>query len=141
MAVLPQPYHMQPTPTPRLATCEPRLKASAAARALAQAGFNASRHWSSPALASSTCPVAVSWPARMALIRRNSSGSIPAFAASSSQSASWAMAHCGTPKPRKAPDGAWLVSAARLVLSTWGTKYGPVAWIGTRSETVGPHEA
>ncbi len=58
--VLPQPYHMQPTPTPRRSgPSTARLKASASARNSAQRGFNASRHGAIPALASRTWPVAV----------------------------------------------------------------------------------
>ena len=64
---------------------------------------------SSPALASSTCPVGVVSPARSALMWRNSSRSMPAAAARSSISVSCAIAACGTPKPRKAPAGVSLV--------------------------------
>ena len=56
-------------------------------------------------------------------------------------SASWAIAACGTPKPRKAPAGGPFVYTARLVLSTEPTSYGPIAWTGTRLATVGPHDA
>jgi hypothetical protein len=32
------------------------------------------------------------------------------------------------------------VSTARVTARTFGTRYGPVAWIGTRLATVGPHD-
>ena len=63
---------------------------------------------------------------------------MPSAAARSSISVSWAIAACGTPKPRKAPDGATLVWIARVVHRAASTAYGPVAWTGTRLATVGP---
>ena len=53
--------------------------------------------------------VAVRSPARSALRSRNSRGSMSSWPARSSISASWAMATCGTPNPRKAPAGVPLV--------------------------------
>ena len=94
-----------------------------------------------PTLASSTWPVAVAWPARSALITRNSSRSMPSRSASSSSSASVAIAACGVPKPRKAPAGTRLVETARERATMAGTKYGPEQCTGTRLATVGPHEA
>ena len=52
---------------------------------------------------------------------------MPSRSARSSISASWAIAACGTPKPRKAPAGGPLVYTARLVLSTAPTSYGPTS--------------
>ena len=50
---------------------------------------------------------------------------MPSLSASSSIIASWAMAACGTPKPRKAPDGGALVNQASPQVRTLGTRYGP----------------
>ena len=105
------PYHMQPMPTPRRFGPPAALKAAIVVAArLRQCGRSASRHAARPtdwrrAPGRSRC---VS-PARSALRRRNSSRSMPSLSASSSISASWAIAACGTPKPRKAPDGGALV--------------------------------
>ena len=65
---------------------------------------------------------------------------MPAAAASSSISSSPSSAACGTPKPRKAPAMLLLVSTARVSARTFGTRYGPLAWMGTRLATVGPHD-
>ena len=65
---------------------------------------------------------------------------MPMATASSSISASCTIAHCGTPKPRKAPPIASLVWIARVVQCTAGTRYGPIAWIGTRLPTIGPQD-
>src|SRR3546814_5716294 len=72
--VLPQPYHTQPMPTPRRCRESCSLNFSAAARQSRQAGRSASRQRGRPAEASSTWPVAVASPTRMALSARNSSG-------------------------------------------------------------------
>ena len=61
-------------------------------------------------------------------------------AASSSISSSPSSVDCGTPKPRNAPATLSCVSTARVNARTWGTRYGPLAWIGTRLATVGPHD-
>ena len=66
--------------------------------------------------------------------------SIPIRSAIMSISVSWAMAACGTPKPRNAPAGVPLVKMPAEVACTAGTKYGPVACTGTRSLTVMPHD-
>src|SRR6185295_16831666 len=42
---------------------------------------------------------------------------------------------------RNAPATLSCVSTARVSARTFGTRYGPLAWIGTRLATVGPHEA
>ena len=47
---------------------------------------------------------------------------------------------CGTPKPRNAPAIELLVRTARVNARTLGTRYGPLAWIGTRLATVGPQD-
>ena len=47
---------------------------------------------------------------------------MPSLSASSSIIASWAMAACGTPKPRKAPDGGALVNQASPQVRTLGTR-------------------
>ena len=60
---------------------------------------------------------------------------------SSSIIASWAMAPCGTPKPRNAPAGWQWVKNPRPRVRTLGTAYGPDAWMGTRVATVGPQLA
>ncbi len=62
-----------------------------------------------PTESSSTWPVMVASPARSAFSRRNASQSMPSASASSSIAASLAIALCGTPKPRNAPDGGQLV--------------------------------
>ena len=51
----------------------------------------------------------VASPLRNAFSRRNSSQSMPSLSASSSIAASLAIALCGTPKPRNAPDGGQLL--------------------------------
>ena len=61
-------------------------------------------------------------------------------AASSSISSSPSSVDCGTPKPRNAPATLLWVSTARVSARTLGTRYGPLAWIGTRLATVGPHD-
>ena len=104
-AVLPMPYHMQPMPTPRLSGSSRALARAASSSARRQRGSSASRQGARPALASSTWPVAVASPARSAFFRRIASRSMPSFSARSSISASWAIAACGTPKPRNAPAG------------------------------------
>ena len=72
---------------------------------------------------------------------RNSSGSMPSWPARSSISASWAIAACGTPKPRKAP-GRRAVRVDRAARARdRGDRVRPIAWTGTRLATVGPHEA
>ena len=83
--VLPHPYHMPATPTPRLSA--PRASAlyrSAADRASRQCGRSASRHALKPMPSAKTCPVTVGSPAPSALRMRNSSGSISRRSASSS---------------------------------------------------------
>ena len=141
--VLPQPYHMHAIPAPRrrCRAAAEALKASAAARSAFQRGRSASRQATSPTLASSTWPVAVRSPARSAFRCRNSSGSRRKAIASSSIRVSCAMAACGTPKPRKAPDGGECVKIARESARTFGARYGPMQCTGTRPATVGPHEA
>jgi hypothetical protein len=61
ITVLPMPYHMQATPTPRLlprreplSACWQALKPATADSACSHAGLMAVRHWASPALAWST---------------------------------------------------------------------------------------
>ena len=65
---------------------------------------------------------------------------MPASAASSSRSSSPSSVDCGTPKPRKAPQTLPFVCTARVSARTFGTRYGPLAWIGTRLATVGPQD-
>ena len=111
-AVLPMPYHMQPMPTPARMALRPALRvlpSDACASSRCQWGLRASRHAARPALASSIWPLWVLSPARSALMWRKSSRSMPEASARSSISVSWAMAACGTPKPRKAPAGVSLV--------------------------------
>ena len=55
--------------------------------------------------------------------------------------ASCAIAPCGTPNPRNAPEGWQCVKNPRPRVRTFGTAYGPVAWMGTRVATVGPQLA
>ena len=94
--------------TPGVALC-----AAASARSRRQCGRSASRQAARPALAASSWPLAVVSPARIALASRSSSGSWPSWSASSSISASWAIAAWGTPKPRNAPAGGLFVYTAR----------------------------
>ena len=65
---------------------------------------------------------------------------MPGRSASSSISSSPSSVDCGTPKPRNAPAMLSWVSTARVSARTWATRYGPLAWIGTRLATVGPHD-
>ena len=120
-AVLPQPYQAAARPTPRRTTGRWALCAAAAARAARQRGARASRQSTRPMLAS-RWPVAVASPSRRAFLRRKSSGSRPAASARRSIRVSVAIAACGTPKPRKAPEtGPW-VWTARAVAATAGTR-------------------
>ena len=77
--VLPMPYHIAATPTPRRIGLPPApsLCAAAAARIADQGSRSASRQAGRPALASSSWDVAVSEPTRSALRKRNSRGSMP----------------------------------------------------------------
>jgi hypothetical protein len=121
--VLPQPYHMQATPTPRRAlpfACA--LCRRAASRPARQAGRSASRQGAMPTLVSRSCPVAVVCPPRSAFFSRNSRRSMQSRSASSSSSASVAIAACGAPKPRKAPAGTRLVSTAQERATIAGRK-------------------
>ena len=144
MTVLPMPYHMQAMPAPRRRGDPPRaassLKARAACVAADHAGRSASRQGRRPTLAASVCPVGVVSPATSALRWRNSSASQPVRAASSSISNSPSSVDCGTPKPRNAPATLLWVSTARVSARTLAMRYGPLAWIGTRLATVGPHD-
>ena len=56
-----------------------------------------------------TCPQTVGSPFSNAFSTRNSKASSPNFEANSSNNDSCAMAACGTPKPRNAPDGGQFV--------------------------------
>ena len=116
------------------------MNAFAAAFAFAHAGLSASRHSRRPTLAASVCPVGVASPATSALRWRNSSASQPVRAASSSISNSPSSVDCGTPKPRNAPATLSWLSTARVSARTLAMRYGPLAWIGTRLATVGPHD-
>ena len=112
--VLPQPYHMPATPTPRRSgPAAAPLKEAAAASASRQRGRSASRHALKPMPSAKTWPVTVASPASNALRMRNSSLSRPSRSASSSNSCSCATAACGTPNPRKAPEGTRCVCTAR----------------------------
>ena len=51
------------------------------------------------------------------------------------------IAICGVEKPRIAPAGGLFVYQRKPRARTWGTTYGPLAWIKARVMTVGPHEA
>src|SRR5438876_937884 len=66
-----------------------------------------------PTLVVSLCPVIVSSPARRALIRRRARGSISRRSASRSIWLSEAKTTCGSPNPRKAPEGTVFVRTAR----------------------------
>ena len=116
-AVLPQPYQQQAMPTPRSGAVR------ASARARCQWGRSASRQSPMPT-AWRVWPVAVVSPSRSAFRARNSRRSRPAASARRSISASPAMAACGTPKPRKAPEtGPW-VWMARARARTCGHAVG-----------------
>jgi hypothetical protein len=65
---------------------------------------------------------------------------MPVRSASTSISSSPSSVDCGTPKPRKAPATLLWVSTARVWARTLAMRYGPLAWIGTRLATVGPHD-
>ena len=106
--VLPMPYHIAPMPMPRRiglrSAAATWLWCRASSVPSTQAGRRASRQGANPALAASTWPVAVVDPARSALRSRISRRSMPSSAATSSTSASPAIAAWGTPKPRNAPE-------------------------------------
>jgi hypothetical protein len=108
-AVLPQPYHMQAMPTPRRRRGAAALCAATRASAASQSALSASRQSGSPAEAASSWPEGVRSPFPSALRRRMAQRSMPSFSARSSIRHSWAIAACGTPKPRKAPAGVSLV--------------------------------
>ena len=105
--VLPMPYHMAAIPTPRRTRAGRPLVVPrgvgahgrpARAQGLEAGGQAGARRRAAGRSRSGR-------PARSALRSRNSSGSMPSWPARSSISASWAIAACGTPKPRKAPAG------------------------------------
>ena len=102
------PYHMQPMPTPRRTGPSCVLVRTASLSARCQRGASASRQGARPALASSTWPVAVASPTRIAFFRRSSSRSMPSPSARSSSSASWAMAAAARrSRERRRPAARW----------------------------------
>ena len=120
--VFPHPYQALPQPTPRLTVMFCWLKSAASLRQLSQRLLSDSKHSTCPTLFSSNWLVGVRSPFRNAFLIRKSSASMPTFSASSSSSASFAIAAWGVPNPRKAPEGDSFVSSARVWASTLGTK-------------------
>jgi hypothetical protein len=99
------------------------------------------RHRSTGATLSSTCPVGITSPVRMALRNRTSIGSRPRAAASLSIWLSWAKQACTTPKPRMAPHGGLLVRTAQPSTTAFGSTYGPCTWVTALMRTADDVEA
>ncbi len=62
---------------------------------------------------------------------------MPMASATRSIWTSAANSDCGAPNPRKAPFGGVFVATARDVMRTFGTSYGPPAWMVARLRTTG----